>query len=219
MLAPRIPFQPLADALPPCRPAPRCPASGMERAVLLHELRDQGKLPEAWQQQHPNVARLIRWLMSPKPGDRPSAREVLASDLLPPRLEDEQVCGVQYVCVRACMCVCGWGVIKGARHRSRSAWHGPFHLLHPYHHAHAWLKHRQLLVDRLAPLPSLHTHVPSHARTYTRKHTHTHANTKTRSQKHTTAFDPPARHVLRYPTHPHTPISPPYTHLYLHPRS
>lgn len=32
-----------------------------------------------------------RWLMAPNPGERPSAREVLASDLLPPRLEDEQV--------------------------------------------------------------------------------------------------------------------------------
>lgn len=32
-----------------------------------------------------------RWLMSPKPADRPSARQVLTSDLLPPRLEDEQL--------------------------------------------------------------------------------------------------------------------------------
>lgn len=34
---------------------------------------------------------LHRWLMSPKPADRPSARQVLTSDLLPPRLEDEQL--------------------------------------------------------------------------------------------------------------------------------
>jgi hypothetical protein len=32
-----------------------------------------------------------RWLMSPKPADRPSAREVLQSDLLPPVVEDEQL--------------------------------------------------------------------------------------------------------------------------------
>lgn len=32
-----------------------------------------------------------RWLISPKPADRPSARQVLTSDLLPPRLEDEQL--------------------------------------------------------------------------------------------------------------------------------
>ncbi len=29
--------------------------------------------------------------MSPKPADRPSARELLQSDLLPPRVEDEQL--------------------------------------------------------------------------------------------------------------------------------
>eukprot|EP00878_Enallax_costatus_P033110 GHUV01036497.1.p1 GENE.GHUV01036497.1~~GHUV01036497.1.p1 ORF type:complete len:129 (+),score=34.58 GHUV01036497.1:666-1052(+) len=34
---------------------------------------------------------MCRWLMSPKPADRPSARQVLQSDLLPPRLEDEQL--------------------------------------------------------------------------------------------------------------------------------
>jgi hypothetical protein len=34
---------------------------------------------------------LHRWLMSVKPADRPSARQVLQSDLLPPRVEDEQL--------------------------------------------------------------------------------------------------------------------------------
>lgn len=38
-----------------------------------------------------NLSCLTRWLMSPKPADRPSARQVLQSDLLPPRLEDEQL--------------------------------------------------------------------------------------------------------------------------------
>ncbi|GIM05041.1 hypothetical protein Vretimale_9508, partial [Volvox reticuliferus] len=66
-------------------------ATGMERAVLLNDLRDHARLPEAWEQEHPRVARLIRWLMAPNPGERPSAREVLASDLLPPRVEDEQL--------------------------------------------------------------------------------------------------------------------------------
>lgn len=32
-----------------------------------------------------------RWLTKPNPQDRPTAREVLASDLLPPRVLDEQV--------------------------------------------------------------------------------------------------------------------------------
>ncbi|GIL65935.1 hypothetical protein Vafri_19563, partial [Volvox africanus] len=66
-------------------------ATGMERAVLLNDLRDHARLPEAWEQEHPRVARLIRWLMAPNPRERPSAREVLASDLLPPRVEDEQL--------------------------------------------------------------------------------------------------------------------------------
>lgn len=41
------------------------------------------------------VADLIRLLMAPNPADRPSAREVLRGELLPPRVEDEQleVCG------------------------------------------------------------------------------------------------------------------------------
>ncbi|KXZ55244.1 hypothetical protein GPECTOR_3g384 [Gonium pectorale] len=63
----------------------------MERVVLLHDLRDHARLPEAWERAHPRVAQLIRWLMSPNPSERPSAREVLSSDLLPPRVEDEQL--------------------------------------------------------------------------------------------------------------------------------
>lgn len=35
-------------------------STGMERATLLHDLRDQGKMPQAWEAQHPQVARLIR---------------------------------------------------------------------------------------------------------------------------------------------------------------
>ena len=35
-------------------------STAMERAVLLRELREAGKLPAAWESQHPQVARLIR---------------------------------------------------------------------------------------------------------------------------------------------------------------
>jgi hypothetical protein len=35
-------------------------STAMERAVLLRELREAGKLPVAWESQHPQVARLIR---------------------------------------------------------------------------------------------------------------------------------------------------------------
>lgn len=46
-----------------------------------------------WTKRDPfvQVARLIRWLMSPLPSDRPSAREVLRSEFLPPRVGDEQI--------------------------------------------------------------------------------------------------------------------------------
>lgn len=35
-------------------------STAMERAVLLRELREAGKLPPAWEAAHPQVARLIR---------------------------------------------------------------------------------------------------------------------------------------------------------------
>lgn len=37
------------------------------------------------------VARLIRWLTAANPAERPSAREVLRSELLPPTVGDEQL--------------------------------------------------------------------------------------------------------------------------------
>ena len=37
------------------------------------------------------VSALIRWVMSANPADRPTARELLRSDLLPPTVGDEQL--------------------------------------------------------------------------------------------------------------------------------
>ena len=37
------------------------------------------------------VASLIKWLMSANPADRPTAREVLRGDVLPPLVEDAQL--------------------------------------------------------------------------------------------------------------------------------
>ena len=37
-------------------------STGMERAVLLRELREQRKMPEHWERNHPKVAHLIRWV-------------------------------------------------------------------------------------------------------------------------------------------------------------
>ena len=40
---------------------------------------------------HVQVAELIRWLTAANPNERPSAREVLRSELLPPTVGDEQL--------------------------------------------------------------------------------------------------------------------------------
>ena len=37
------------------------------------------------------VAKLVKWLMAPNPADRPTAREVLRSEVLPPEVGDEQM--------------------------------------------------------------------------------------------------------------------------------
>ena len=37
------------------------------------------------------VAKLVKWLMAPNPADRPTAREVLRSEVLPPAVGDEQM--------------------------------------------------------------------------------------------------------------------------------
>lgn len=82
----------------------------MERAMTLRELREShgARVPPAWEAANPAVARLVRWLMARSPRDRPTAREVLSSGLLPPRVQDEQVgVGVGVWCVCLCMCV-GW---------------------------------------------------------------------------------------------------------------
>ncbi|GMH33793.1 hypothetical protein BSKO_01627 [Bryopsis sp. KO-2023] len=66
-------------------------STGMERALMLRNLREKGVMPAEWQQENPKVAEVIRWLMSANPEDRPTAREVLQSPYLPPRVGDEQI--------------------------------------------------------------------------------------------------------------------------------
>lgn len=63
----------------------------MERAVLLRDLREHGRLPPAFEAAQPPVVRLIRWLLQPNPAERPTAVEVLRSELLPPQVLDEQL--------------------------------------------------------------------------------------------------------------------------------
>ncbi|PAN38837.1 hypothetical protein PAHAL_7G201600 [Panicum hallii] len=63
-------------------------ATAMERHLVLSDLKQKGDLPKSWAAQFPAQLNLLRRLLSPSPSDRPSAVEVLQSEL-PPRMEDE----------------------------------------------------------------------------------------------------------------------------------
>jgi serine/threonine protein kinase/histidyl-tRNA synthetase len=65
-------------------------STAMERAHVLGQLREQ-MIPRQFEDQHPKVASLIRSLIQPNPNLRPSARDVLRGDFLPPIVADEQV--------------------------------------------------------------------------------------------------------------------------------
>lgn len=65
--------------------------TGMERAVLLRDLRERGVIPAELEASQPGVCRLIRWLLAASPADRPTARRVLTSDLLPPAVGDAEL--------------------------------------------------------------------------------------------------------------------------------
>jgi translation initiation factor 2-alpha kinase 4 len=67
-------------------------ATAMERHLVLSDLKQKGDLPKSWAAQFPGQLNLLRRLLSPSPSDRPSAVEVLQSEL-PPRMEDEWLNG------------------------------------------------------------------------------------------------------------------------------
>jgi len=67
-------------------------ATAMERHLVLSDLKQKGDLPKSWAAQFPAQLNLLRCLLSPSPSDRPSAVEVLQSEL-PPRMEDEWLNG------------------------------------------------------------------------------------------------------------------------------
>ncbi len=75
----------------------------MERAEALIQLRDHKMLPSSWSTCSSasssaaagvvvpeNVQRIIEWLCDPDPAARPTAAELLASPLLPPKMEVEE---------------------------------------------------------------------------------------------------------------------------------
>ncbi|SPO23931.1 related to GCN2 - ser/thr protein kinase [Ustilago trichophora] len=67
--------------------------TGMERILLIRELRDPGVgLPAVWP--HSKLEKqtaLIRQMLDHDPDRRPSPLEILKSDLLPPKMEDEYI--------------------------------------------------------------------------------------------------------------------------------
>ncbi|PKA56267.1 putative serine/threonine-protein kinase GCN2 [Apostasia shenzhenica] len=63
-------------------------ATAMERYVILSDLKQKSILPPTWVAKFPKQLAILQRLMSPSPGSRPSAMELLQHDL-PPRMEDE----------------------------------------------------------------------------------------------------------------------------------
>ncbi|KAL0075948.1 kinase-like domain-containing protein [Phycomyces blakesleeanus] len=65
-------------------------STAMQRAVTLQELRT-GKFPADFPSDYTSQKAIINTLISPLPKDRPNSFELLRSDLLPPKLEDEYI--------------------------------------------------------------------------------------------------------------------------------
>eukprot|EP01113_Clastostelium_recurvatum_P042340 TRINITY_DN6857_c0_g1_i2.p1 TRINITY_DN6857_c0_g1~~TRINITY_DN6857_c0_g1_i2.p1 ORF type:complete len:1461 (+),score=371.59 TRINITY_DN6857_c0_g1_i2:29-4411(+) len=63
--------------------------TGHERIAVLTDLRNKSEFPPDFERSHPRQAKIIRWLLQLDPDRRPNAMELLRSDLMPPRLEDE----------------------------------------------------------------------------------------------------------------------------------
>lgn len=65
-------------------------STGMQRVIVLNELRN-GKFPDDFPSHYVNQKKIISILLSPQPKDRLNSFELLRSDLLPPKLEDEYI--------------------------------------------------------------------------------------------------------------------------------
>ncbi|KAI8137092.1 kinase-like domain-containing protein [Fennellomyces sp. T-0311] len=65
-------------------------STGMQRAIVLQEVRN-GRFPDDFPTGYGNQRKIIERLLSPQPKDRPNSFELLRSDLLPPKLEDEYI--------------------------------------------------------------------------------------------------------------------------------
>lgn len=66
--------------------------TGMERVHLLRALRlPKMELPSCWPPAFVKEKEVVIWLVNHKPEERPTSLQLLQSELLPPRLEDESV--------------------------------------------------------------------------------------------------------------------------------
>ena len=59
-----------------------------ERFKILRDLRNH-KLPKKFEETHLRQEKLIRWMIERDPKKRPTVREILSNELLPPKIEDE----------------------------------------------------------------------------------------------------------------------------------
>jgi translation initiation factor 2-alpha kinase 4 len=66
-------------------------ATAMERHKVLGALRETCAFPPEFEALHPTEAAVVRWLLNHDPKKRPSARQLLESDLLPSNLDQEIV--------------------------------------------------------------------------------------------------------------------------------
>jgi serine/threonine protein kinase len=63
--------------------------TGMERLEVLKKLRETGKVPSSFPKTYEKEAQLIEWLITPDPEERPTAQELLQSEYLPVKMEEE----------------------------------------------------------------------------------------------------------------------------------
>ncbi|MCO5592460.1 hypothetical protein L7F22_046462 [Adiantum nelumboides] len=73
--------------------AQRVYKTGMERIGVVRDLRSEEVIfPKGWNEaQMPAQTKVIQWLLNHDPSRRPTALELLKSELLPPKLEDEYI--------------------------------------------------------------------------------------------------------------------------------
>ena len=72
-------------------------ATQMERLLAIRELKEKSTLPACIEQDWPSQAKLILMMTKDNPNDRPSTQQLLDSDILPVKLEDEILMEVSIV--------------------------------------------------------------------------------------------------------------------------